>query len=59
MTFVLALVACLATTPTQCERVEFRIDRCGVVVPAQLVDWIIDHPDYRITRWSCTLGESA
>jgi hypothetical protein len=30
-----------------------------VVVPAQLVDWIIDHPDYRITRWSCTLGESA
>jgi hypothetical protein len=59
MSFVLALIACLATTPTQCKHLEFRLDACGTAVPSQIVEWLAEHPDYRIARWSCTEGVSA
>jgi hypothetical protein len=59
MSFVLALWACLAVGPTHCERVEFRVDSCGPVMPSQLVEWLVEHQAYRIARWSCGEGEEA
>ena len=60
----LAFVACLSTAPDACERRSLYYSDitpmdCLMAAQPELARWLVDHPRYRVSRWSCRARDAS
>jgi hypothetical protein len=57
-------LACLRTMPHQCEErslaytAEMNLMSCMLQAQPQLAQWAEMHPNLKVSRWACQMGES-
>jgi hypothetical protein len=62
---ILAFVACLHNGQ-QCRKVEIPLEGSNVGLftclqggQTEMAHWVLEHPGYEASRWTCSLGSSA
>jgi hypothetical protein len=60
----LVLIACLIGEPERCERIivplepEVGLAQCLHTSQIRLVEWVQQHPEWQVRRWTCQLPEA-
>ena len=60
----LIVAVCLHSTPADCREMHFQfveersLDGCMAHAQPYMARWVTDHPQWRIVRWKCSVGQT-